>query len=505
MKRNKILPLILVLIVGLENVKSDEKGFFTIVGSNLYRFQKNYQVSVVYQGYENEKILELGIISKTGRYSDQPNNTYENFQNITINGEGVQLVDFDVRLLLNILWNSFPSSLIFFQLKDQPEGSFVLKVKSLTGDKFEALQKLHTNSKKFSTFVQTDKSVYKPADNVQFRVFVLDAETKPIDTSKVEIYITDGADNRVKQYDNPKFHKGVFQGELQLSDLPVMGTWHINVKVNGADETKKSFDVAEYVLPKFEVTIDANPDANYKEGKIRATVKAKYTFGKVAKGNATVTAQLDRGYYYWRGHEEQEKKVSKSVDVDGKKIVEFDIEELGIESKGWEQTVKLVATFTEGLSGKEANATTKVTIHETPHKIQLSKSNDKFKPGLPYKITASVRYHDKNAPVTDTQNPIKINVTYYYDIIRMCKRRKYDYPHYRVRFYEKDASATDNNETTTESTEPTTTIPKEVFEEYKCRDEKSFVEEKSLYLKKGVAELPIEMPSNITHINVKVR
>lgn len=39
---------------------------------------------------------------------------------------------------------------------------------------------------------------------------------------------------------------------------------------------KKMIEVAEYVLPKFEVTIDTPKDQIYKDGKIRATIRSKY-------------------------------------------------------------------------------------------------------------------------------------------------------------------------------------------------------------------------------------
>lgn len=166
------------------------------------------------------------------------------------------------------------------------------------------------NTKTHSVFVQTDKSIYKPADKIQFRVLVLEAETKPVDSKKIEVFITDGADNRVKQFTDVTLNKGVFQNELQLSDSPVLGDWKIHIKLAGSDETVKAFQVAEYTLPKFEVTLEANPDANFKDGKIRATVRAKYTFGKIAKGNATVTAEVEpEGWWYRHGGEET--KISK--------------------------------------------------------------------------------------------------------------------------------------------------------------------------------------------------
>lgn len=228
----------------------------------------------------------------------------------------------------------------------------------------------------------------------------------------MQIYVTDGSDNRLKQFDNAEFRKGVHQNEIQLSDSPVLGSWKIHVKVNNDKEVTKEFEVAEYTLPKFEFSIDANPDSNYKEGKISATVRAKYTFGKIAKGNAAITVKGEG------------KSVSRTVEVNGKKNVEFTHEELGIKKSFQEKTVNIFGTFTEELSGKEQNATAKVQIHVTPEKIRFTKSGEKFKPGLPFKVTALVNYHDKNAPVTDKSNPVKFTTKIYTLIEKKCKRTK---------------------------------------------------------------------------------
>ena len=343
--------------------------------------------------------------------------------------------------------------------------------------------------KKFSVFIQTDKSIYKPADKVQFRVLLLDADTRPYNASKVKIFITDGGDNRVKQFDDPKFIKGVHQNELQLSDLPIMGKWKIHVKVNGKKDEKKEFEVAEYVLPKFEFTIDANPDANYKDGKIRATVKAKYTFGKTAKGNATITASREAPTWSYYGN--SPKEVSKTVDIDGKKIVEFDIEkDLGIKDKHREYTVNLCATFTEELSGKEQNATAKVQIHVTPHKMEFKKSGETFKPGLPYKVTAILKYHDKNAPVTDTQNPVKFTIKNYKTIKSKCTR------YVGFGFYGSQ-SYPNRGYWDRDYTPPKT-------EEYDCDKETSTSDEKSVYPKKGKAEIELDVDSVVERFHVEV-
>jgi hypothetical protein len=231
-----------------------------------------------------------------------------------------------------------------------------------------------------------------------------------------------------------------------------------------------------------EVTVDANPDANFKDGKIRATVRAKYTFGKIAKGNATVTAEMQSDFWSWR--RDENKKVSKSVEVDGKKPVEFDIaEDLGIKDKNRERTVKIFATFTEELTQKEQNASATVTIHITPHKIDLKKSSNNFKPGLPFSVSAIVQYYDKDAPVTDNFNPLKYTIKYYYDVLRTCERKKYVQTTIGSGFGHHPVEG-----------------PKETYE---CREEHSHEEIKEVLLTNGLSKIDIDMPRNTTKVDVK--
>ena len=68
--------------------------------------------------------------------------------------------------------------------------------------------------------------------------------------------------------------RGVFSDELELSKSPVLGEWTINVKI--LDQTfTKQFTVAEYVLPKFEVTVDVPKHATFKDSKVIATIRSK--------------------------------------------------------------------------------------------------------------------------------------------------------------------------------------------------------------------------------------
>lgn len=289
-----------------------------------------------------------------------------------------------------------------------------MDVKSLTGNtEFERSVDLDLNTKKFSVFVQTDKSIYKPADKVQFRVLVLDSNTRPYSVSKVEVFITDGGQNRIKQYENVRLLKGVYESELQLSDLPVMGVWKIHVKVDESEEVTKDFEVAEYVLPKYEVIVDSNPHVTFKDGKIVATVRAKYTYGKPVKGQATVSAYP----VLWLGAVQpfvQDSIVRKVIDVDGKGTTEFDIrKELKIEGD-YERYVNIEAIFEEELTGRRQNGTTQISIHKYKYNMELIKDSESYKAGLPFNVYIKVHYHD-GAPVQDKTNPVSIYTSFKFD------------------------------------------------------------------------------------------
>jgi hypothetical protein len=119
--------------------------------------------------------------------------------------------------------------------------------------------------------------------------------------------------------------------------------------------------------------------------------------------------------------------------------------------------------------------------------MEFKKSGEKFKPGLPYKVTALVNYHDKNAPVTDSQNPVKFTIKNYRTVKSKCTR--YGYGFYSQSY---------------QSRSPWNTRPTRKPEEYDCDKETSTSEEKSVYPKNGKAELELDVDSTVTRFYVEV-
>ncbi|KAL7026588.1 hypothetical protein ACKWTF_005089 [Chironomus riparius] len=376
----RILSLIVFCCMAVK--LGDCKNSFIVTGSNTIPFQTKYSVAVASTGYNKPETLQIKIYGKSGNET-----IYENIKNVVLKDNALEIVNFD--------------------LKDQVPGNYFIKVKNQT---FKQATRLHLNTKKFSVFIQTDKAIYKPGEKVQFRVLVLNADTKPFSTQSVEVYITDGSNNRIKQFDKVFTRRGVFRHALQLSDEPVLGSWMIHVKVNEQDsETTKNFEVAEYVLPKFEVNI-VTKDKVFKDDDIVVSYNAKYTYGKEVEGSAIVNSEIID--YYWWGN--PARVVEKSLDNSTKTTSLSIKNDLNLVNVYWIQTVRLTVTFTEALTGNQRNATATVDVYENLYSIQLINSDNNVKANLPFTVKAFVK-DIYEVPVTDNKEPINFEVTYTYE------------------------------------------------------------------------------------------
>ncbi|GLG95490.1 uncharacterized protein GBIM_02438 [Gryllus bimaculatus] len=298
-----------------------------------------------------------------------------------------------------------PNLIANFQIGDIGPGSYNLSTKSVSGGFiFQNTTTLEYVHKSYSVFIQTDKAIYKPGHKVQFRIIVLNTHLKPNIKSALDFYIADGKGNRVKLWKRAVPRNGVFSAELQLSESPVLGDWSIVVTI--LDQTfQKSFHVAEYVLPKFEVTVDVPPHGTFKDSHIVATVHAKYTYGKPVRGEATITVYPN----IFSGVIQPifQNPIRKVVPIDGKAIVEFDIKnELQLEDD-FERTIQLDVAVEEELTGRRQNNSAQIVLHKHKYKMELVKTSDYFKPGLKYTAFVKLAHHD-DTPVQDERNPVKI-------------------------------------------------------------------------------------------------
>ncbi|XP_018798388.1 PREDICTED: CD109 antigen isoform X5 [Bactrocera latifrons] len=353
-------------------------GHYSVIGPGTIRSKFKYNVAVSVHKAEGPTKIDVSIMGPS----------YNETKTVELQPMSTENVEFDVP-----------------QLQD---GAYSLVAKGVSGLIFENSTKLNYADYKPATFIQTDKATYKPGDLVQFRVLFLDANTRPAKIEQpISILINDGARNRIKQLQDVKLIKGVYTGEFQLSEQPVLGDWNIEVVIEGQSPVSKSFEVAKYVLPKFEVSIETAKDVAIPDGIIKVTVRSKYTYGKSVEGTATVSI---KPLYHHYGMNIQP-EATKMVYVDGKGHVEFDLsKDLSI---GGERTyvppLKVLATMKEKLTGNTQNATATINLHSERYRIEGVNVPTNYQPGKPTKITVVVKNVD-GSPVSDTKNKAKLTV-----------------------------------------------------------------------------------------------
>lgn len=115
----------------------------------------------------------------------------------------------------------------------------------------------------------------------------------------------------------------------------------------------KTLQVEEYVLPKFDVKIDSSDHFNVKDGKVRAIIRSKYTYGQLVKGRATITVK-PTSYLAWSTRRDTD-TIAKTIPIDGKGTIEFDItDDLHIQSDEFKRSTAyaLSVVVVEDLTGK---------------------------------------------------------------------------------------------------------------------------------------------------------
>ncbi|XP_055295249.1 thioester-containing protein 1 allele R1-like isoform X3 [Sitodiplosis mosellana] len=379
----QIIPFVTIWLLNIQRIQCS--GHYSIVAPEVIRPNSEYHVAVSLHDSSTPCEIRVGI--------EGIQNKYSNYREANL--------------------QPYTSQLIRFSTGYMGSGQYRLNAEGLSGIDFRNERPLSFVGKNASIFVQSDKAIYKPGDLVRFRILVLDQNLKPVPSQEpINIFITDGANNRIKGYANLRTSRGVVSEELQLSSYPVLGDWHIAVEAMG--ELKKyKFEVAEYVLPKFDVTIDTPKHQYFQDGKIRATIRTKYTYGKPVKGEVTVAVYPKTyGSFQPFANNLITRKVSK---IDGKAYVEFDIaKELNVK-EDYEQAMAMEAIVEEELTGRKQNTSVDLFLHKSKYKIVLSNASPNYKPGLPYNVLVSVQKFD-GTPVTGGASTIRVRLaSSYYD------------------------------------------------------------------------------------------
>ena len=150
--------------------------------------------------------------------------------------------------------------------------------------------------------------------------------------------------------------------------------------------------VEEYVLPKYEVTVDVPNQWVLADESVVGTVSAEYSFGKPVLGEVEVVASRYVGDW--------EEFATFTDQINGS--VSFELPAVGyvagVPASGGQGNLQLDVTVREPATGYEEHTTRLLTVATAPINLQLIPESRAFKPGLPFTLLVVTETPD-NRPV----------------------------------------------------------------------------------------------------------
>ncbi|OCT71333.1 hypothetical protein XELAEV_18034311mg [Xenopus laevis] len=257
------------------------------------------------------------------------------------------------------------------------------------GETISNSSKVLVKKARTSIFVQTDKAIYKPGQTVRFRVVSLKENLQPEESQVPTIELQDPGKNRIGQWLNVSLQQGIAELSLPLSSEPPLGEYSIHVK-----NTVHVFSVEEYVLPRFEVTLQLPKVVVVVTGQFPVKICARYTYGKPVQG--TYKVDVCRKHYSYRRAFGNDKGRDLCADFSGKLdqsgCSTFDVKSsnYNLLSSEWQMNIEGAGWITEDGTGIQISATDKSQISYDLTSVTFLDADDTYKPGIPYIGTVKV-------------------------------------------------------------------------------------------------------------------
>ncbi|GAB1609825.1 pregnancy zone protein-like [Argonauta hians] len=377
--RDRMVITCLVLLAGLVSVA--ESGFMMTLPWVLSVNEKNW--ACVHLQNLTEIDLEVSLKSLPG-----------------------YLIAFEKKLYLNGSKNCFSIDLaptnevramLYVVARSPGDNSSVI---------FEETHKLKISQEKLVILVQPDKPIYKPGQTVKFRALLFDRNYKQWTGKLDKIFITDPKRTRIVQWLDYQVD-GLISLEMQLSDDPILGQWTIHIQ-KGITERLKTFTVEEYVLPKYELTIQVPPYLCFSSKTVDVEICAKYSYGEPVYGKVNGSICI-KGIY-----ETQNARPCFKFDeyITGCKKYSIESKKLELDNitySLWHVYLNVNATIVEegtGITKTEDNKD--LMVSREMYKIKLHPYSRKFfKPGFPQILNIIVTSPDSQ-PISDLDIEVQL-------------------------------------------------------------------------------------------------
>ncbi|XP_051899848.1 complement C4-like [Pristis pectinata] len=272
---------------------------------------------------------------------------------------------------------------------------------------------LKLSSKRGYIFIQTDKPIYTPDQNVLYRIFTLDHYMRPVNEAvKISLYNSRGMELMTAEWMSQK----IKQYRTKIPDNEVPGIWRIEAQFSDAPMSKvmAEFEVKEFVLPRFDVKVQAS-EMFYlvTRNTFNFTISAKHTYGEPVSGEAHVRFGIIHGADNKTDVWSLGRKLTVTAGVASSYLDTDDIlRHSGLLSREDLVGMNLYMAVTVVEIGSDVTESTELTsirFVSSPYVVDLSKTARHFVPKARFQVVVTVMYPDgtpaANVPVKVEEGP----------------------------------------------------------------------------------------------------
>ncbi|XP_077114603.1 alpha-2-macroglobulin-like [Ranitomeya variabilis] len=263
--------------------------------------------------------------------------------------------------------------------EDASVGTLTLSIHS-SGELETKTSKVLVKKLLSKTLVQTDKAVYKPGQTVKFRILSLNEDFKPENIVIPVVEVQDPQKNRISQWLNVTVNQGIAERSLVLSSEPILGEYSIRIK-----DTSHTFTVEEYVLPRFEVSVQFPKGILFNSDQFQVKICGKYTYGKPVQGDFTASICCKHISFHWWSAPAECADFTGKLDRSGCHTIEVKSSLIKLNESLIGSELKGTASVTEEGTGVEISSTSQTSITDVIKKVSFINAHTNYKRGIPYR------------------------------------------------------------------------------------------------------------------------
>ncbi|XP_073445804.1 venom factor-like isoform X2 [Dendrobates tinctorius] len=243
-------------------------------------------------------------------------------------------------------------------------------------------------------FIQTDKPIYTPNQNVNYRIFSTDQNLDPAEREVIVLF--QNPNGIIVQKEEKIILNGVTGLSLRIPELVTFGTWKVIAKFKHAPQREYTtqFEVQEYVLPTFNVELETKKKFfYYKDEELVVNIKATYLFGENVNGYAVAIFVLYKDTLKTIHGSLQRVEINNgegSVELKKSQLLEAVSNENELLGHYIYANVTVFSADGDYVAAHKTN----IKIVSSPYTIAFTRTPNYFVPGLPFQITVSIKNPD---------------------------------------------------------------------------------------------------------------